>query len=152
VRWDIPQLDDIRGQKSYLKALRPLLAQALSESAIAEFRHEWEGDLRPYPSITLPGMPYVQNEVLSDTHQIRLAAAHHLHFVPNGSTMEFKAGGVLWSGLPSDLVPALELLNDTRAVKFVELCARLNSDPQRAHLRQTISALARAGVVLVEDQ
>jgi len=152
VRVDLPQLGDVRGQKSYLKALRSLLTEALAESAIEEFRHEWEGDLRPQPSITLPDMPYVQHEALGDKHQIRLAAAHHLHFAANGPTMEFKAGGVLWSGLPSDLVPALELLSDTRAVGFAELCARLTSDAQRAHLRHAISALARAGVVLVEKQ
>jgi hypothetical protein len=150
VRADLPQLDDARGQKAYLKALRPLLAEALADDAIAQFRHEWEGDLRPFPHISLPDMPYVQTETLSDTHRIRLAAAHHLHFVRNGADMEFKAHGVLWGGLPPNLVPALEILGDTHAVSFAELCARLDGDAAKAHLRQTLVALARAGVVLVE--
>jgi len=150
VRADLPLLDDVRGQKAYLKALRPLLTEALADDAIAQFRHEWEGDLRPLPHIRLPDMPYIQIEALSDTHRIRLAAAHHLHFARNGANMEFKAHGVLWGGLPPDLVPALEMLNDTHTVSFAELCAELDGDTAKANLRQTLAALARAGVILIE--
>jgi len=150
VRAALPLLDDVRGQKAYLKALRPLLTEALADDAIAQFRHEWEGDLRPLPHIRLPDMPYIQIATLSDTHRIRLAAAHHLHFVRNGANTEFKAHGVLWGGLPPDLVPALEMLNDTHSVSFVELCAELDGDTAKANLRQTLAALARAGVVLIE--
>lgn len=150
VRADLPRLDDARGQAAYLKALRPLLAEALADDAIAQFRHEWEGDLRPVPSIRLPDMPYAQAETPGDTHRVRLAAAHHLHFTRNGDGMEFKAQDVLWSGLPPALVPALEMLNDDRAVNFADLCARVDGDGLKAHLRQTLAALARAGVILIE--
>jgi len=150
VRADLPRLDDPRGQKAYLKALRPLLAEALTDDAIAEFRHEWEGDLRPLPSIHLPDMPYVQIETLDDTHRVRLAAAHHLHFTRNGANMEFKAQGVLWSDLPPNLASALEILNDTQAVSFAELCARLDGDAAKVHLRHTLAALARSGVISIE--
>jgi hypothetical protein len=150
VRGDLPRLDDAGGQKAYLRTLRPLLAQALSDDAIAEFRHEWEGNLRPLPHICLPDMPYVQAEPLGDTHRIRLAAAHHLHFVANGSGMQFQAGGVLWGDLPAVLVPSLEMLRDTHAVSFVELSAPLDSGGAKDHLRHTLTALARAGVIVVE--
>ena len=150
VRADLPRLDDPRGQKAYLKALRPLLADALTDDAVAEFRHEWEGDLRPFPSVRLPEMPYVQNEALGEDHRIRLAAAHHLHFVRNGASVQFKAQGVVWSDLPPNLVSALEMLSDTQAVRFADLCAGLDGDAAKAHLRHTLAALARAGVVLVE--
>ncbi|MBA2588331.1 MAG: cupin [Alphaproteobacteria bacterium] len=150
VRGDLPQLGDAKGQAAYLQALRLLLAEALADDVIAEFRHEWEGDLRPFPHIRLPDMPYVQIETPDDTHRIRLAAAHHLHFVHNGGSMEFKAHDVLWSGLPPDLAATLEMLSDTHAVTFGELCSRLNGDAAIAHLRQTLAALARAGVVLIE--
>jgi ribosomal protein L16 Arg81 hydroxylase len=150
VRADLPRLDDTRGQKAYLKTLRALLAEALADDAVAQFRHEWEGDLRPFPHIRLPDMPYVQVEALGETHRIRLAAAHHLHFVRNGANMEFKAQGMVWSDLPPNLVPALEMLSDTRAVSFAELCARLDGDAAKAHLRHTLAALARGGVILVE--
>ncbi len=150
VRADLPQIDDPHGQKACLDALRPLLAEALSDTAIAEFRHEWEGALRPFPHVSLPRMPYAQAETLGDSHRIRLAAAHHLHFAKNGETMEFKAHDVLWSGLPPNLVPALEMLGDTHAVTFAELCARLDGDAAVAHLRHTLAALARAGVVQIE--
>ena len=150
VRGDLPQLDDAGGQKAYLKALRPLLAEALTDDTVAEFRREWEGDLRPFPSVSLPDMPYAQIEALGDGHRIRLAAAHRLHFVRNGATMEFRAHGVLFSGLPPALASALEMLGDTRAVSLGELCARLEGDAAKAHLRQTLAALARAGVILVE--
>ena len=150
VRADLPRLDDARGQKAFLKALRPLLAEALADDAIAEFRHEWESDLRPFPSIRLPDMAYVQSETLSDAHRIRLGAAHHLHFVRDGANVQFKAHGVVWSDLPPNLVSALEMLGDTRAVSFAELCARLDGDTAKAHLRHTLAALARAGVVLIE--
>jgi len=150
VRADLPRLDDPTAQKAYLKALRPLLAEALTDDAIAEFRHEWEGDLRPLPSIRLPEMAYVQTEALSDTHRIRLAAAHHLHFTRNGANMEFKAHGMMWRDLPPNLASALEMLSDTQTVSFAELCARLEGDAAKAHLRHTLAALAQAGVVLIE--
>lgn len=150
VRADLPQLSDAAGQKAYLKFLRPLLAEALGDDAIAEFRHEWEGDLRPFPSIRLPDMPYVQTEALSDSHRIRLAAAHHLHFKPNGATMQFKANGVVWSDLPPNIASALEMLGDTRTVSFAELCGWLDGDMAIAHLRHILAALAQGGIILVE--
>jgi ribosomal protein L16 Arg81 hydroxylase len=150
VRGDLPQLDDVGGQKAYMKSLRPLLAEVLTDDAIAQFRHEWEGDLRPFPSIRLPDMPYVQVEALSDSHRIRLAAAHRLHFVRNGAGMEFRAHDVLWSDLHPDLASALEILSDTHAVSFSELSAQLDGDTAKANLRHTLAALARAGVILIE--
>jgi predicted transcriptional regulator len=95
-------------------------------------------------------MPYTQIENLSDDHRIRLAAAHHLHFERNGAKMEFKAHGVLWGGLPPNLVQALEMLADTHDMSFAELSAKLDGDTAKAQLRQTLAALARAGVVLIE--
>jgi ribosomal protein L16 Arg81 hydroxylase len=150
VRAEVPWLDDAKGQKAYLDALRPLLSEALTDDAIAEFRHEWEGALQPFPNICLPGMPYVQIEILDDTHRIRLAAAHHLHFTRNGDSWEFKAHGMLWGGISADLLPALELLNDTHALSFTELCAHLDGDPAKANLRKLLAALARTGVILIE--
>jgi hypothetical protein len=150
VRADLPELNDVKGQKAYLKALRPLVVEALKDDAISEFRHEWEGALRPVPRIRLRDMPYAQIDSLGDNHRIRLAAAHHLHFERNGANMEFKAHGVLWAGVPPDLVPALEMLNDTREVNFAELIAKLDGDTAKVQLRQTLAALARAGVVLIE--
>lgn len=150
VRADLPRLDDPRGQEAYLKALRPLLDEALSDDTIAEFRHEWEGDLRPLPHLCLPAMPYTQVETLIDTHRIRLAAAHHLHFTRNGASMAFKAHGIVFDDLPPGLVPALEMLNDTQAIGFAELSAGLDGEAAIAHLRHILSALARAGVVQIE--
>ena len=150
VRADLPWLDDAGGQKAYLKTLRLLLHEALSDDAIAEFRHEWEGDLRPFPHVFLPDMPYAQAETLGEAHRIRLAAAHHLHFVKNGATMSFKAQGVVWSDLPPGLVPALEMLGDTHAVRFTDLCARLQDKAAIAHLRHILAALARVGVIQIE--
>ena len=95
-------------------------------------------------------MPYIQTQSLGDTHRIRLAAAHHLHLTRNGDNWEFKAHGMLWSGIFPFLVPALEMLNDTVALGFAELCAPLEGEPAKASLRQLLAALARAGVVLIE--
>lgn len=150
VRADLPWLGDAGGQKAYLKALRPLLIEALTDTAIAEFRHEWEGDLRPLPNIRLPDMPYAQSESLSDSHRIRLAAAHHLHFTRNGASFQFKTHGIAWRDVPSHLVSALEMLSDTQAVSLGALEARLDNDAAKAHLRHILTALATAGVVLVE--
>jgi len=123
---------------------------APSSDAIAEFRHEWEGVLQPSPHISLPGMPYVQIEALGDSHRIRLAAAHHLHFIRDGDNWAFKADGMLWGGISPDLVPAFEMLNDTNVWGFAELCAPLKSEPAKANLRKMLAALARAGVILIE--
>jgi hypothetical protein len=150
VRAGIPQLNDTEGQTAYLNALRPLLSEALSDAAIAEFRHEWESVLQPVSHINLPSMPYVQAEALGDAHRVRLAAAHHLHLTRNGDNWEFKAHGMLWSGIFPALVPALEMLNDTVALGFAELSAPLEGEPAKASLRQLLTALARAGVVLIE--
>jgi ribosomal protein L16 Arg81 hydroxylase len=150
VRAEVPRLDDAKGQMAYLNALRPLLSQAFTDDAIAEFRHEWEGVLQPFPHIRLPDMPYVQIETLGDSHRVRLAAARHLHFMRNGDSWEFKAHGMLWGGISPDLVPALEMLNDTKALSVAELCAPLGGDPAKADLRKALAALARAGVILIE--
>jgi len=150
VRAEVPRLNDAEGQRAYLDALRPLLSQMLTENAIAEFRHEWEGILQPFPHIRLPDMPYVQSETPGDSHRIRLAAAHHLHVARNGDSWEFKAHGMLWGRISSDLVPALEMLNDTNAVSVAELCAPLDGEAAKANLRKMLAALARAGVILIE--
>jgi hypothetical protein len=150
VRAEVPRLNDAEWQTAYLNALRPLLSEAFTGDAIAEFRHEWEGALQPFPHIRLPDMPYVQIETPDDTNRIRLAAGHHLHFMRNGDNWAFKAHGMLWGGISLNLVPALEMLNDTQALSFIQLCARLDSDTAKSNLRQTLAALARAGVVLIE--
>jgi hypothetical protein len=150
VRAEIPRLNDATGQMAYLNALRPLLSEALKDDAIAEFRHEWEGALQPSRHLSLPGMPYVQIETLDDSHRIRLAAAHHLHFIPNGDNWEFKADGMVWGGISPDLMPALEMLNDTDALRFAELSAPLDGESAKATLRKMLAALARAGVILIE--
>jgi ribosomal protein L16 Arg81 hydroxylase len=95
VRAEVPWLNDAKGQMAYLNALRPLLSQALTDDAIAEFRHEWEGALQPNSHISLPSMPYVQAETLDGSHRIRLAAAHHLHFTRNADNWEFKVHGMV---------------------------------------------------------
>jgi len=150
VRAEVPRLDDAKGQIAYLNALRPLLCEALTDDAIAEFRHEWEGVLQPISHIKLPDMPYVQIEALDDSHRIRLAAAHHLHFIPNGDNWAFKADGMLWGGISPNLLPALEMLSDTKAWGFAELSARLDGEAAKADLRKILAALARAGVTLIE--
>lgn len=150
VRAEVPWLNDAKGRTACLNALRPLLSEALTEEAIAEFRHEWEGVLQPLPHIRLPDMPYAQSETLGDTHRIRLAAAHHLHVTRKGDSWEFKAHGMLWGGISPNLVPALEMLNDTKTVSFAELCIRLDGEPAKINLRKMLAALARAGVVLIE--
>jgi hypothetical protein len=148
VRAEVPWLNDAKGRTACLNALRPLLSEVLTEEAIAEFRHEWEGVLQPLPHIRLPYMPYTQSETLGDTHRIRLAAAHHLHVTRKGDSWEFKAHGMLWGGISPNLVPALEMLNDTKTVSFAELCVHL--DGEKTNLRKMLAALARAGVVLIE--
>ncbi len=150
VRAEIPWLNDAKGQTAYLNALRPLLSEALTDDAIAEFRHEWEGALQPLSRICLPDMPYIQGQALTDSHRIRLAAAHHLHFMRNGDSWEFKAHGMLCGGISPDLVPALELLNDTNALSFAELCSPLDGEPAKASLRKLLAALARTGVISIE--
>jgi len=94
-------------------------------------------------------MAYAQGETLGGGHRLRLAAAHHLHFVGDGATMGFKAHGIVWNDLPPKLAPVLAMLRDTNAVAFTELCAGLD-DATVAHLRHVLAALARAGVVQVE--
>jgi ribosomal protein L16 Arg81 hydroxylase len=150
VRAEVPWLNDAKGQAAYINALRPLLAEALTDDAIAEFRHEWEGALQPLTHICLPDMPYLQTQALTDSHRIRLAAAHHLHFTRNGDSWEFKAHGMLCGGISADLVRALEMLNDTNAMSFAELCSGLDGEPAKASLRKLLAALARAGVISIE--
>jgi len=52
-------------------------------------------------------------------------------------------------GLDADGI-ALEMLNDTAALGFAELCVPLEGEPAKASLRQLLAALARSGVVLIE--
>jgi hypothetical protein len=57
---------------------------------------------------------------------------------------------MLWGGISPTLVPALEMLSDTNAVGFTELSAHLDGQPAIANLRDILTALARAGVILIE--
>lgn len=150
VRAEVPWLSDAKGQAAYLAALRPMLSEALTDESVAEFRHEWEGVLQPFPSIRLPGMPYVQAETIGDGHRIRLAAAHHLHFTRSGDSWEFRVHGMLWGGISSALLPALEMLNDTTALELAVLSVRLEGEAAKSDLRKILAALARAGVILIE--
>ncbi|MFO1247833.1 MAG: cupin domain-containing protein [Alphaproteobacteria bacterium] len=150
VRAQVPWLEDAKGQAAYLEALQPLLAQLLTPQTLAEFRHEWEGALQPFPSIRLPAMPYVQAEPVGDGHRIRLAAAHHLHFTQSGGAWEFRVHGMAFGGISPNLLPALQMLGDTKAVPFAELCAGVENDAARASLRQLLAAMARAGIILLE--
>ena len=152
VRAEVPWMNDAKGQTAYLNALRPLLFEALTDGMIAEFRHEWEGALQPLPHISLPEMPYVQVQIISDTHRITLAAAHHLHFTRNGDNWEFKAHGMLCGGISPDLLPALGMLTDTNAVSFAELCTHIDGDTAKGNLRKLLAALARTGVISIEMQ
>jgi len=151
VRAEVPRLDDAKGQAAYLATLRPLLSEALTDEAIAEFRHEWEGVLQPFPNISLPAMPYIQIESLGERHRIRLAVAQHLHFIPHGDSWAFKADGMLWGGISANLVTALERLNDTKALGLAELSIHLQDEAARENLRKMLAALARAGVILIEE-
>lgn len=149
VRQDLPALDNAAGQKAHLETLRGLLAEAMDDDLIAAFRREWEADSFPRPHIDLPGAPYAQLGPIDDGSTIRLTAGHRLAFIAAGTNVEFKANGKLYV-LPADLVPALELLRDTRAVPVADLTARLSGDTAIANLKKSLAVLARAGILLVE--
>jgi ribosomal protein L16 Arg81 hydroxylase len=150
-RRNLPAIDDTEGQAARLAELRALLAAELHDGAIADFHREWVGDSFPSPHVRLPGAPYEQLGPIGEQSRIRLAAAHRLTFATVGDKVEFKANGKYYV-LPADLVPALELLTDTKAIPMAELGARLDGDKAIDNLKKALAVLARAGIVLVSSR
>ena len=149
VRRDLPMLEDAAGQAAYLQTLRRLVAEALDDDVVADFRREWEGDSIPGAHIRLPSAPYQQFAPLEDDSTVRLAAAHRLAFAAAGEDVEFRADGVTCV-VPAALTPALEMLTDTRAFSLRELVETLDGTASAADLKTSLATLARAGIVLVE--
>ena len=137
------------GLAAHIKTLRGLVEGLLSEQAAGEFLREWEANIRPSPHVRLRRAPYEQSAALGDASRIRLAALHRLFLTARDGNFEFKAAGKLWT-VPPELVPALELLSNTRTFTLAELTAKVTGAAAAEKLSKSIGVLARAGVVLVE--
>jgi ribosomal protein L16 Arg81 hydroxylase len=152
IRRDLPAGSDAAGQKAYLARLRALIAEELHDTAIADFRREWEADFRPQTRIRLPEAPNAQNAPLTLETGIRLASSNRLSFQlrPGGQIADFRASGILWA-CPVQLIPALELLGDDAARSLSSLCEKLSNPAAINDLKTSLAALAKAGVVLLEN-
>ena len=148
VRANLP-MHDGAALAAHVKALRGLMDGLLTEQAANEFLREWEANIRPSPHIRLSHAPYQQLAAPGPDSRIRLAGLHRLFLTARDGNFEFKAAGKLWT-VPPGLVPALELLSNTRAFTLAELTAKV-SGAAAADLAKSIGVLARAGVVLVEN-
>jgi hypothetical protein len=150
VRANLPALSGAAAQAAHLKTLRALVAEALGDQAMAGFLREWDANIRPVPHIRLQQAPYEQFAALTDASRIRLAALNRLFLTANGGNFEFKAAGRLWT-VPPELVAAFEMLSNAQDFTLAELAAKLPGPAAVANLHKSIGVLARAGVVLVEN-
>jgi hypothetical protein len=128
-----------------------LLDSVLGDDAMAEFLHQWDGNIGHAPHIDLSRSPYEQFAAIADDSDVRLATLNRLTLQPYGDNFEFKAAGKLWT-VPRALVPALSQLHNGRALSVAELSAALTNDASREDLKKSLAVLARSGVVLVEKR
>jgi hypothetical protein len=151
IRRDIPLLRDRKAKIELVNQLRELLNSLLNDQLVDEFRDEWESDFRPIPHINLPSGPLEQTQEPDERYNVRLASANRLHIEigPDGKTATFKACNTLWA-CPVTLLPALKALIDREAKPLPELFALLPDNIARANLRNSLMALAKAGVVTLE--
>lgn len=149
VRADLPAFQDETAQAAYMKNLRALVENALSDGALREFLGRWDSNIGHSPHIRLPDAPYAQFADITDDSLVRLATLHRLPLEPFGDNFEFRAVNKLWT-VPRALLPALTQLHNARAFSVSQLSALLDSESSRADLKKSLAILARSGVVLVE--
>lgn len=149
VRADLPALKDEAARKARLRELRDLVAGELTDEALDDFLHQWDGNIGHAPHIDLLKAPYQQFLAVADDSLVRLATLHTLGLQPLGGNFEFRAVGRLWT-VPAALAPALSQLHNAHPSRVADLSSRLATDAEREDLKKSLGVLARAGVVLVE--
>lgn len=149
VRADLPAFQDDDGQAAYMKTLRGLVENVLSDDAMRDFLGRWHSNIGHSPHIRLPDSPYAQFAEITDESLVRLATLHRLPLEPFGDNFEFKAVNKLWT-VPSALLPALTQLHNAASLSVSQLSALLDNESSRADLKKSLAILARSGVVLVE--
>ena len=149
VRRDLPLLRDMETRKAHMARLRAIVASMLDDAALENFLHDAGAHVHGRPSMQLPQAPYNQNEPLRDEWRLRLASSPRLSLLDQGDRVAFHAYGKTYQ-VPRDLKPALALLNDRSGVSLAILCAAVDGEAAVASLKQGLTMLARAGVVLVE--
>ncbi len=142
--------DDPLLQSEIARTIPQLMADALHRAPLKDFLREWDANMRPNPHIRLPATPYEQFSLIQEDSRIRLASLHRLPFVPHGEHFEFRAAGRLWN-VPASLQPALAMLHNARDFTLTELTAALAIPSAKDDLVKSLTVLARAGVVLVEQ-
>jgi hypothetical protein len=149
VRADLPALQGAQTQAAQMRSLRGLLDSVLGDDAMAEFLHQWDGNIGHAPHIDLLSAPYEQFAAIADDSLVRLATLNRLTLQPYGDNFEFQAAGKLWT-VPRALVPALSQLHNGKTHGVATLAGALATDAAREDLKKSLAVLARAGVVLVE--
>jgi len=149
-RQPLPLLDGDEAKAAHVGRLKDLLSQALSGDALAEFGHNQAAPIRGRPPMRLLQAPYDQLGRLRDDTCIRLAAADVLRLELRGDKVQFQAYGKTYS-VQAFVAPALALLSEVEAISLAELVAALGNANAAAELLQTLTTLAKAGVVLAEN-
>jgi len=149
LRQNLPLPGDEATLQAHMAQLRAIVAEALDAAAIDEFRRDASEHVNTHPSIRLPQAPYDQSQPLQDDSLIRLASSSRLLLTHEADRVSFKAYGKSYS-VPGYVKPALALLNDRRALSLKQLCAAVDGEIAVASLKQGVTMLARAGVILVE--
>ena len=150
VRMDVPRLDGIAAEP-YVAGLRTVLNGALTDVVLARFLREWDLNVRTRPRISLPLAPIRQSAPITmDTH-IRLATCHCLLIEYDDRTegVYFHASGRRWS-CSAAAAPALEALSDMSNLSVRDLCGKLASATTVTELKVMLTALAMAGVIILE--
>jgi hypothetical protein len=150
LRRNLPVLQEPAARQAHMAELRALVAEGLNDKAIDEFLREADGLVHGRPPIRLPQAPYHQAAPLRDESRIRLASAPRLSLMVQDGKVAFHAYDKIYH-VPLDVKPALEMLSDRRAVSLAELYTTLDGEAAAAGLRKGLAMLARAGVVVIEQ-
>jgi ribosomal protein L16 Arg81 hydroxylase len=138
-------------QESYFKELRQMLAESLDKQAPLRFLRAQTGHRNIQSSLQLPASVYRQLAPLTANSYIRLSGSRKLAWLGEGTAEadSFMAGGTLWS-CPKSIKLALESLSSETSSNVGELRNTLGDAASGKALMRLLTALATAGVVLVD--
>ena len=152
-RKSLTGLNDPDVRKAYAAKLVDLLAASTRKDPVDQFLRAQQAIRKPHPRVRLPQGPIEQGAPLEFENSIIRLATHTNLFIERelGEPLaRFFAAGSYWYIRP-EFVPAFECLSGEHGVRFQELVATIADKSLLPMFRDTVDALAGAGLIFKEN-
>ena len=148
VRANLPLESDPASRRELVATILKLLES--ENDPLGSFLRAHQAARYTRPRLRLPMAPMDQNQPLTKTTRIRLAAVHSLFIEPEPDGRgALQASGKRWV-LRAELVPVLKSLRADTSVALQDLCAGLSPEVE-ATLKYALETLAGLGVIFKES-